>query len=140
VFAISLTVGRSGVAFQSLVVGWAGWFLSERPFSAPPHPDETPILSFVTTWVLWLLPLVLLHPHRRELIRLELRPNATLLPLALAAAVPLSIYSVHQETWPSTPTPACSAALCCIEPSSRSLAAKLPARSPTPARHLSQIG
>jgi hypothetical protein len=95
VFAICLTGGRSVVAFHALVVGWGAWFLSERLFPAPPQ-DETSILSIITTVMLWLLPLVLLRPHRRELMRLDLRPSAILLPLAVAAAVPLSMYSVRQ--------------------------------------------
>jgi hypothetical protein len=95
VFAICLTAGRSVVAFYALMVGWASWFLAERLYPAAPE-EETGILSILTTVVLWLLPLVLLRPNRRELLRPELRPSAILLPLALVAAVPLLIYSVRQ--------------------------------------------
>jgi hypothetical protein len=95
VFAICWTGGRSVVGFHALVVGWAAWLLSER-FIQTPDPDETPVLSAVTTVVLWLLPLVLLRPHRRQLLHIDPHLSAILLPLALAAAVPLSIYAVSR--------------------------------------------
>jgi hypothetical protein len=95
VFGICWTGGRSVVAFQSLVVGWVGWLGSERLYAVAP-PDETPVASAITTVILWLLPLALLRPHRRQLLHLDLRPSAILLPLALVAAVPLSIYAVRQ--------------------------------------------
>lgn len=38
---------------------------------------------------------LLLRPDRRELLRLRLGPSAILLPLTLAAAVPLSRYAVR---------------------------------------------
>jgi hypothetical protein len=75
VFAICLTARRSIVAFHALVVGWAGWFLAERLYPAPPE-EETGILSILTTVVLWLLPLVFLRPSRSEFLRPELRPSA----------------------------------------------------------------
>jgi hypothetical protein len=94
VLIICWTGGRSVVAFQALVTGWAAWLLSER-LIAEPSPDETPVASLVATILLWLLPLVLLRPHRRQLFRVDPRPGAILLPLALAAAVPLVIFAVH---------------------------------------------
>jgi hypothetical protein len=93
VFAICWTGGRSVVAFHVLVVGSGAWMLSERLVQAP-DADATPVLSAVTTAVLWLLPLVLLRPHRRQLLHIDPHLSAVLLPLALAAAVPLSIYAV----------------------------------------------
>jgi hypothetical protein len=95
VLGICWTAGRSVVAFHALVVGSAAWALSERLYAVPP-PDDSPIISAVATAVLWMLPLVLVRPRRRELVRPHLRPSAILLPLALAAAVPLSIYAVRQ--------------------------------------------
>jgi hypothetical protein len=95
VLVICWTGGRSVVAFQALVVGWVGWLGSERLFAVPP-PDETPLVSAIATVVLWLLPLVALRPHRGQLLRVRARPSAILLPLALAAAVPLCLYAVRQ--------------------------------------------
>lgn len=94
VLVICWTGGRSVVAFQAVATGWTAWLLSER-LVAVPAPDQTPIATAVATAVLWLLPLVLLRPRRRELRRPDLRPSAILLPLALAAAIPLAIYAVH---------------------------------------------
>ncbi|MBO3751719.1 hypothetical protein J5X84_37085 [Streptosporangiaceae bacterium NEAU-GS5] len=94
VLVICWTGGRSVVAFHALVVGWTAWLLSER-LVAVPDPDQTPALTAVATIVIWLLPLVLLVPDRRRLLRLRLRPSAIMLPLALAAAIPLVIYAVH---------------------------------------------
>ena len=95
VLGVCWTGGRSVVAFQAVVVGWVGWFGSERLYAVPP-PDATKVGSIATTVVLWLLPLVLLRPHRRELLHIHARPGVILLPLALVAAVPLSVYAVRQ--------------------------------------------
>jgi hypothetical protein len=92
---ICWTGGRSIVAFQALAVGLAAWLASERLFAVP-----TPIGSLIPTILvsaaLWLLPLILLSPQRRQLLRPQVRPSAILLPLALAATVPLWIYAVRQ--------------------------------------------
>jgi hypothetical protein len=95
VFWVCWTAGRSVVAFQALLVGWIGWLISERLYAVAPAGDN-PISAAIATVILWLLPLALLRPHRRQLLHLDLRPGAILLPLALAAAVPLSIYAVRQ--------------------------------------------
>jgi hypothetical protein len=92
---ICWTAGRSVVAFQAVVVGWVGWLGSERLFAVQPE-DATPVASAITTVVLWLLPLVLLRPHRGQLLRVHARPSVILLPLALVAAVPLCLYAVRQ--------------------------------------------
>jgi hypothetical protein len=95
VLGVSWTGGRSIVAFQAVVVGSVGWWGSELLYSVHPA-DDTPVASTITTVVLWLLPLVLLRPHRGELLRVHARPSAILLPLALIAAVPLCVYAVRQ--------------------------------------------
>jgi hypothetical protein len=95
VIGICWTGGRSVVAVQAMVVGWVAWSASEALLAAQP-PDATPLASAAITVVFWLLPVVLLRPHRRELLRLHLHPSVILLPLALGAAVPLSVYAVHQ--------------------------------------------
>jgi hypothetical protein len=95
VLGVSWTGGRSVVAFQAVVVGFVGWWGSELLYAVHPA-DDTPVASMITTVVLWLLPLVLLRPHRGELLRVHARPSAILLPLALVAAVPLCIYAVRQ--------------------------------------------
>src|SRR5258706_1840185 len=92
---ICWTGGRSVVAVQSLVVGWVGWLGSEQLFAVRPA-DDTPIVAAILTVVLWLVPLVLLRPHRGQLLHVRARPRAILLPLALAAAVPLCLYAVRQ--------------------------------------------
>ena len=94
VLGVCWTGGRSVLAFHSVVTGWLGWMGSELLYAERPA-DDTPVMSAVTTVVLWILPLVLLRPDRRELLRLQLAPSAILLPLALAAAVPLSMYAVR---------------------------------------------
>lgn len=94
VLVICWTGGRSVVAFQALATGWTAWLLSER-LVAVPDPNQTPIATAAITVVLWLLPLALLRPYRRQLLRPDLRPSAILLPLALTAAIPFSIYAVH---------------------------------------------
>jgi hypothetical protein len=95
VFVICWTGGRSVVAFHTLAIGWAAWLLSERLVTNP-APDDTPVLTAIVTVVLWLLPVVLLRPRRRQLLRPDLHVSAVLLPLALFAAVALSIYAVRQ--------------------------------------------
>jgi hypothetical protein len=94
VLGICWTGGRSVVAFHALVVGLISWSGSDILDGV--HPDDTPVASTLTTVALWMLPLVLLRPHRRELLRLHARPSAILLPLALTAAVPMVIYAVRQ--------------------------------------------
>ncbi|RZU53374.1 hypothetical protein EV385_5295 [Krasilnikovia cinnamomea] len=95
VLGVSWTGGRSVVAFQAVVVGFVGWWGSELLYAVHPA-DATPAASMIATVVLWLLPLVLLRPHRGELARFHARPSAVLLPLALVAAVPLCVYAVRQ--------------------------------------------
>jgi hypothetical protein len=95
VLGVSWTGGRSVVAFQAVVVGLVGWSGAELLYAVHPA-DDTPVASAITTVVLWLLPLVLLRPHRGELSRVHARPSAILLPLALVAAVPLCMYAVRQ--------------------------------------------
>ena len=95
VLGVCWTGGRSVVAFQSVVLGWVGWSGAERLFASSP-PDETPVLSALTTVALWLLPLILLRPCRRELLRVRARPSVILLALAVVAAVPLCWYAVRQ--------------------------------------------
>ena len=92
---ICWTGGRSVVAFQAVVVGQFGWVGADQLFAVRPA-DETPVVVAILTVVLWLLPLVLLRPHRGQLLRVNARPSAILLPLALAAAVPLCLYAVRQ--------------------------------------------
>lgn len=94
VLVICWTAGRSVVAFHTLVVGWSAWLLSERLFAVA-LPDETPVATALITVVLWLLPLIVLRPRRRELARVDLRPSAVLLPLGLVVAVPASVYAVR---------------------------------------------
>lgn len=95
VLVIFWTGGRSVVAFQALAVGSIGWALSEQLWAVRPA-DSSPFASAIATVVLWFLPLLLLRPDRQQLRHLRAHPSAMLLPLALAAAVPLMIYSVHQ--------------------------------------------
>jgi hypothetical protein len=95
VFGICWSGGRSVVAVQAVVVGWFGWILSDRLWAVEPA-GSTPLMSAVATVVLWLLPLVLLRPNRRELFTPRLRASAYLSPMAVGAAVPLVIYSIRQ--------------------------------------------
>lgn len=102
VLAICWTGGRSVVAFQAVACGQLCWILAESLYAAQPA-DATPVGSAVGTVVLWLVPLLLLQPDRRELLRLRTQPSAILLPLALAAAVPLAIYAAHQGNLANDP-------------------------------------
>jgi hypothetical protein len=95
VLGICWTGGRSVVAFQAVVVGLIGWSGSDLLDGV--HPDDTPVASTIATLALWILPLVLLRPHRGELLRLHAQPSAILLSLALTAAVPMVIYAVRQD-------------------------------------------
>lgn len=95
VLGICWTGGRSVVAFQAVVVGLVGWSGSDL-LDGVHQADDTPVASTITTVALWMLPLVLLRPHRGELLRLHARPSAILLPLALTAAIPMVIYAVRQ--------------------------------------------
>ena len=90
VFAICWTGGRSVVAFQFLVVGSVAWSVSEMLWALPPA-DSTPVASALSGVVVQFLPLILLRPHRRELLSLQLRPSAVLLALAVLLAVPAVI-------------------------------------------------
>jgi hypothetical protein len=103
VLVICWTGGRSVVAFQALIVGWISWTLGDQLWAVQPA-DSTPIMSAIATIVLWFLPLLLLRPHRKELLHLRLQPSAILLPLALAAAVPQVIYAVRQGDLATDPT------------------------------------
>lgn len=103
VLGICWTGGRSVVAFQALVVGWSAWLMADRLWAV--DLVESPwVISTAVTFVLWILPVVVLRPDRRQLLRLRAEPSATLLPLALAAAVPLVIYAVRQGDLADSPT------------------------------------
>jgi len=103
VFVICWTGGRSVLAFQVLVVGQICWLLSPALFAVQPA-GATPVGTAFATAAIWFGPLVLLRPNRRELFRLDARPSAILLPLALTATVPLAIYAVHQGNDALNPT------------------------------------
>lgn len=94
VFAICWTGGRSVLAFQFLVVGSVAWSVSEMLWALPPA-DSTPVASVLSGVVLQFVPLILLRPHRRELVSLQLRPSAVLLALAVLLAVPAVINATH---------------------------------------------
>lgn len=94
VFAICWTGGRSVVAFHFLVVGSVAWSVGGLLWAVPP-PDETPVSSALASLVIWFLPLVVLRPHRRDLLGLHLRPSAVLLVLAVLLAVPALEYAVE---------------------------------------------
>jgi hypothetical protein len=74
VLGICWTAGRSVVAFHALVVGWVAWMLSERLYAVPP-PDDSPVVSPSLRVIQWLLPLVLLRPHRRGQHSITLRSS-----------------------------------------------------------------
>jgi hypothetical protein len=95
VLVICWTGGRSVVAYQALVVGVLATLLSDRLWAVEPF-DSTPVMSALAMIVLWLLPLVALRPNRRELIKLRPQLSVALLVLAIAAAIPLIYYSIHQ--------------------------------------------
>lgn len=95
VLVICWTGGRSVVAYQALVVGVLAQMLSDRLWAVEPV-DSTPVMSALAMIVLWLLPLVALRPNRRDLFRLRPQFSVVLLPMAVAAAVPLICYSIHQ--------------------------------------------
>lgn len=102
---ICWTAGRSIVAFQALVTGWLAWIGSGLLLSVPPADESPPAVALLVTTVLWLLPAVILRPRREQLLRLRARPSAILLPLALAAAVPLAIYAIGQGDLATTGAP-----------------------------------
>jgi hypothetical protein len=83
-------------------VGWSAWLLSDRLWAVTPV-GESGLFTLAVTVVLWLLPLITLRPHRRELIQVGFQPSAILLPMAMAAAVPLVIYAVHQGAQAADP-------------------------------------
>ncbi len=134
---ICWTGGRSVMAFQTLTVGLFGWLLSDRLWAVPPA-DSTPVISAAATIGLWILPLVAFRPHRKQLLQLRLQPSAVLLPLALAAAVPLVTYAVRQgeqATDPSgTTAPYAMTALAVVLATQAVFAALRPAGSSSPTR------
>ena len=91
---ICWTAGRSVLAFQSLVVGWTAWLASDRLWTAQPH-DSSPLISGLATVAIWLMPVVLLRPRRRELFSFRARTSPALLLLAVVA-VPFTWYAVGQ--------------------------------------------
>jgi hypothetical protein len=95
VLVICWTGGRSVVAYQALVVGVVATMLSDRLWAVEPV-DSTPVMSALAMIVLWLLPLVALRPNRRDLLRLRPQFSVVMLPMAVAAAVPLIYYSIYQ--------------------------------------------
>ena len=103
VFVICWTGGRSVLAFQALVVGQICWLVSPALFAVQPT-GSTPVSTLFATAAIWFGPLILFRPNRRDLFRLDAYPSAILLPLALAATVPLAIYAVHQGNNALDPT------------------------------------
>jgi hypothetical protein len=94
VFGLCWTGGRSVLSFHFLVVGSVAWSASELLWAQQP-PGSTPVASAIATGVLWFLPLIVLRPNRRELLRLRLQPSAALLPLTLVLAVPAVLEAVR---------------------------------------------
>jgi hypothetical protein len=91
---ICWTAGRSVLAFQSLVVGWAAWLVSDQLWTAQPH-DSSPLISGLATVAIWLMPVVLLRPRRKELFSFRPRMSPAIL-LSAAAAAPFIWYAVGQ--------------------------------------------
>ena len=85
----------AGPSFQALITGLSAWMLSDRLWAVEPT-DSTPLLSALSTMVLWLVPLVALRPNRKDLVMLRSKPGAVMLSLAGVAVVPLIVYSIRQ--------------------------------------------
>lgn len=88
------TAGRSVLATQMLAVGMACWTaLSLATLQHGSGLVGTLVLSFI-----FLVPVVLLRPSRRDLLRFPAAPERRLLLLVGIAAVPLLAYGWHNAT------------------------------------------
>lgn len=88
------TAGRSLLATQMLAVGLACWLA----LSLATLQHGSPLIGTLVFSLILLVPVVLLRPFRRDLLRFAAAPDRLLLVLAVIAAAPLLAYGWHNAT------------------------------------------
>ena len=88
------TAGRSVLATQMLAIGLACW----TALSLATLQHGSGLLGTLVLSLIFLAPVVLLRPSRRDLLRFAAAPDRILLLLAGIAAAPLLAYALHNAT------------------------------------------